>query len=76
LAIGLHLAAITYYWRVKKQNLVLPMVTGKKTAEQVDAIDSIPHSKVILGCIVAACCIGFVYWLVIINAPVLEEFYY
>jgi len=75
-AIGLHLAAVTYYWRVKKQNLVLPMVTGKKTAEQVDAIDAIPHSKIILGCIVAACCIGFVYWLVIINAPVLEEFYY
>ena len=75
-AIILHLGAIAYYWRVKKQNLVLPMVTGKKTAEQVAATDAIPHSKIILGCILAICCVGFVYWLVIINAPVIEEFYY
>jgi cytochrome b len=75
-AIGLHLAAVAYYWRVKKQNLVLPMITGKKSAKQVKAIDAIPHSKVILACIVAACCVGFVYWLVVMNAPVIEEFYY
>jgi len=75
-AIVLHLAAITYYWRVKKQNLVIPMITGKKTAGQVKATDAIPHSKLILASIVAICCVGFVYWLVIINAPVLEEFYY
>ncbi|WP_057831215.1 cytochrome b/b6 domain-containing protein [Colwellia sp. TT2012] len=75
-AIALHLAAITYYWCIKKQNLVLPMITGKKSAKQVNAIDAIPHSKLILGGIVAVCCLVFVYWLVIINAPVLEEFYY
>ena len=75
-AIALHLGAIAYYWRIKKQNLVLPMITGKKTANQVSAVDAIPHSKLILGCVVAVCCLGFVYWLVIINAPVLEEFYY
>jgi len=75
-AIGLHLAAVAYYWRVKKQNLVLPMITGKKSADQVEAIDAIPHSKIILACVLAACCIGFVYWLVVINAPVIEELYY
>jgi cytochrome b len=75
-AIALHLGAITYYWRIKKQNLVLPMLTGKKTSKQVQADDAIPHSKIILGCIVAVCCIGFVYWLVVINVPVIEEFYY
>jgi|TARA_B110000116_G_scaffold265006_1_gene273556 cytochrome b len=75
-AIGLHLAAVAYYWRVKKQNLVLPMITGKKTAKQVDAVDAIPHSKIILACVVATCCVGFVYWLVVMNAPVIEEFYY
>ena len=75
-AIALHIGAITYYWRIKKQNLVLPMITGKKADDQVSAVDAIPHSKLILGCIVAVCCVGFVYWLVIINAPVLEEFYY
>ncbi|KGJ91992.1 cytochrome b/b6 domain-containing protein [Colwellia psychrerythraea] len=75
-AIVLHIAAITFYWRVKKENLVLPMITGKKTAAHVKASDAIPHSKIILGCVVAVCCVAFVYWLVVINAPVLEEFYY
>ncbi|NQZ28504.1 MAG: cytochrome b/b6 domain-containing protein [Colwellia sp.] len=75
-AIALHIGAIAYYWYIKKQNLVLPMITGKKAANQVSAIDAIPHSKLILGCVVAICCVGFIYWLVIINAPVLEEFFY
>jgi len=75
-AIVLHIAAITFYWRVKKENLVLPMITGKKSITQVKASDAIPHSKIILGCIVAICCVIFVYWLVVINAPVIEEFYY
>ena len=75
-AIALHLAAIAYYWRIKKQNLVLPMITGNKSAKQVSAVDAIPHSKLILACVVAVCCIGFVYWLVVLNAPVIEEFYY
>ncbi len=75
-AIALHIAAIAYYWRIKKQNLVLPMITGKKPSTQVNAVDAIPHSKIILACIIAACCIGFIYWLVIINAPIIEEFYY
>ncbi len=75
-AIALHLAAVAYYWQVKKQNLVKPMITGRKSAEQVKATDAIPHSKLILASIVAVCCVGFVYWLVVVNAPVLEEFYY
>jgi cytochrome b len=75
-AIVLHILAIGYYWRVKKQNLVIPMITGKKVSDQVKATDAIPHSKLILASIIAVCCIGFVYWLVIINAPVIEEFYY
>ena len=75
-AIVLHLAAITFYWRVKKDNLVLPMITGKKTTKQVTSSDAIPHSKLKLGCIIALCCAAFVYWLVVINAPVIEDFYY
>jgi len=75
-AIALHLAAITFYWRVKKDNLVLPMITGKKTTKQVKASDAIPHSKVLLGAIIAIACAAFVYWLVVINAPVMEVFYY
>ena len=75
-AIVLHIAAITFYWRVKKDNLVVPMITGKKTAEQVNASDAIPHSKILLGCIIAIACAAFVYWLVVINAPVIEEVYF
>lgn len=76
IAIAFHLIAITFYWRVKKQNLVLPMITGTKTSKEVSSTDAIPHSKLLLGIFIAGCCIGFVYWLVVINAPVLEEFYY
>ncbi|MEW6993843.1 cytochrome b/b6 domain-containing protein [Colwelliaceae bacterium MEBiC 14330] len=75
-AIGLHITAIAYYWWVKKHNLVLPMITGKKSAKEVNEKDAIPHSKLILATIIAICTIGFVYWLVILNAPVIEEFYY
>jgi len=75
-AIVLHLCAVIYYWWVKKENLVLPMITGKKSVKQVTPADAIPHSKLILACIIAICCIGFVYWLVVLNAPVVEEFFY
>lgn len=75
-AIILHIAAIIFYWRVKKDNLVVPMITGKKTTEQVKPSDAIPHSKLILGSVIALCCAAFVYWLVVINAPVIESFYY
>jgi len=75
-AIFLHLAAITFYWLVKKENLVLPMITGNKNAKQVKASDAIPGSKIVLACIIAICCVAFIYWLVVLNAPVLEESYY
>lgn len=75
-AIFMHLAAVGYYWKIKKQNLILPMFTGKKASVQVSKDDAIPHSKLILAAIVALCCVAFVYWLVVINAPVIEEFYY
>ncbi|MEI6893095.1 MAG: cytochrome b/b6 domain-containing protein [Colwellia sp.] len=75
-AIILHVSAISFYWCVKKDNLVLPMITGSKTSDQVKSTDAIPHSKLILAVILAALCVGFVYWLVIINAPIIEEFYF
>lgn len=75
-AIALHLAAIAYYWWVKKQNLVVPMITGKKSDKLVSKADAIPHSKIILAIILAIACTAFVYWLVVINVPVVEEFYY
>jgi cytochrome b len=35
--LGLHIAAIVFYARVKGENLLLPMLTGKKTIETTDA---------------------------------------
>jgi len=75
-AIALHLGAIAYYWRVKKKNLILPMITGKKSAHLISESDVIPHSKVLLAIVVAIACTAFIYWLVVINVPVVEEFYY
>jgi len=75
-AIVLHLAAIAYYWRVKKQNLVLPMITGKKSSQLMSTTDAIPHSKIMLAIIIAIACTAFIYWLVVINVPVVEEYYY
>lgn len=75
-AIILHVGAIAFYWRVKKQNLVLPMITGKKHSQLVDKSDAIPNSKIVLACILALACAGFVYWLVVLNVPVVEDYYY
>ena len=58
-AIFLHLLAIFFYWRVKKQNLVVPMITGKKTDKHANASDAIPHSSIILGIFVALSCAAF-----------------
>ena len=75
-AIALHLLAILFYKLVKKKSLVLPMITGKKSAEDVSEKDAISHSKIILGIVIALLVAAFVYWLVVINAPVIEEYYY
>ena len=75
LSIGLHLLAIAYYWRVKKQNLVLPMITGKKSPPQVSAADGINSSRLALAGIVVIATASFIYWLVVINAPELTEYY-
>ncbi len=75
-SIVLHLSAITYYWQVKKLNLVKPMITGKKSTKLVDKSAAIAHSKIVLAIIIALLTAAFVYWLVIINAPVSDDFYY
>jgi cytochrome b len=75
-AIVLHLLAITYYVRVKKQSLVIPMITGKKPISQVSITDKITHSKLWLALIIVLVVAAFVYWLVVLNAPIIEEYYY
>jgi len=75
ISIVLHLLAIAYYWKVKKENLVSPMITGKKNASDVKEVDAITSSRIPLAIIIAIAASLFVYWLVIINAPIIEEFY-
>lgn len=75
-AIALHITAIIFYKKVKKQNLAKAMITGKKDAEKLSAEDEISSSRLWLALIVVSLCIAFVYWLVVINPPPMEEFFY
>ncbi len=75
-AIVMHLLAIAFYKISKKQSLVKPMITGKKSEPAVTKKDSISHSKVAVAALLAILVAAFVYWLVVVNAPVIEEFYY
>lgn len=76
ICVALHIAAIVFYKIAKKKNLVLPMFTGNKSSEDVKAEDEIKSSKIVRALIVAVVVAAFIYWLVVINAPEIEEFYY
>lgn len=75
-AIALHISAAFYYRLAKKHDLITPMITGKKSAEEVKTEEAIPHSKLLVAIIMAILVAGLVYWLVVINAPVEEEYFY
>ena len=51
---GLHLAAVAFYVRVRRQPLVNAMVTGRKPAEDVPAGEAITSSRVLLACVIVA----------------------
>lgn len=76
ICIALHIAAIIFYKLAKNKNLVVPMFSGKKQSEDVKPEDEIKSSKLISALLIAAIVAGFIYWLVVINVPVTEEFYY
>ena len=75
-AIGLHILAMVYYRVQKKTDLVTPMITGKKSIESINPSDEIPNSKVWLAIIVGLLVALFIYWLVVLNVPVEEEYFY
>ena len=62
LLVGLHLAAIAFYYFVKKHNLVKPMITGTTTAP-ADA-PATRRGSTGLALVLLVLCAGFVYWLV------------
>ncbi len=74
-AIALHLLAIFYYVRIKKESLIVPMITGKKSAKHVNDSDVIKHSRLWLAAFIIIIVTVFVYWLVVLNVPIIEEYY-
>lgn len=72
----LHIAAVVYYLKVKKVDLIKPMFTGKKPENLIQTKEGINNSKLGVAIVVAAIVVAFVYWLVVINAPVVEDYYY
>jgi cytochrome b len=71
--IGLHLVAIGWYLVFLKHNLIRPMLDGKKAVAEKD---SIGHSQLIKAILIMCLVAVFVYWLVEINPPPIEDGYY
>lgn len=74
--VSLHVAAIAFYKIAKNKNLVLPMLTGKKSSDEVKAEDAINGSKLAIALVLALIVAAFIYWLVVVNVPVIEDYYY
>lgn len=71
--IGLHLVAIGWYLVVLKHNLIKPMLDGKKAVAAENAIE---HSQLIKAILIMCLVAIFVYWLVEMNPPPVEDGYY
>jgi cytochrome b len=59
--IGLHLGAVLFYWVVKRDNLILPMVTGRKSWPVAAPASANPVGRALVILIVVG---GAVFWLV------------
>lgn len=71
----LHIGAIFYYLFAKKINLIVPMITGYKLSHS-EKTSGIKSSKLLLSLIIILIVAVFLYWLLVLNIPVEEEFYY
>lgn len=63
-AIGVHVAAALFYLWFKRDNLILPMITGRKPSQQVPAGQAISSSRLWLAVIVASLVGGALAWVV------------
>lgn len=73
----LHISAIFYYLFAKKINLIVPMITGYKLRHNdSEKTSGIKSSKLLLALIIILIVAVFLYWLLVLNIPVEEEFYY
>ncbi|MFO1502992.1 MAG: cytochrome b/b6 domain-containing protein [Steroidobacteraceae bacterium] len=75
--ISLHVLAIVFYAVYKRQNLVHPMVTGKKLASMVPEHEAIASSQLLKALIVALICAGGIYAMIKLAPPpaAVEEYY-
>jgi cytochrome b len=71
--IGLHIFALLFYKFKLKQNLLKPMIDGKK---YIDEKHGVANSQLIKAIILIILISAFIIWLVVFNAPPLEEDYY
>jgi cytochrome b len=71
----IHISAAVYYLVVKKVNLIVPMITGYKAMIN-DENKGIKSSKLLIAAVIISVVVVFVYWLVVLNIPVEEEFYF
>lgn len=72
---GIHIGAAFFYLVMKKINLIFPMFTGYKSSDNENE-RGIKSSKLLLALVVLAVVGLFLYWLLVLNIPVEEEFYY
>jgi cytochrome b len=67
-AIGLHLIAVSAYYFLRGENLVGPMITGRKSGAWLPADAGIGNARVLLALVLAAAC-ALALYLVIATAP-------
>lgn len=61
---AVHIVAALGYWLVKRENLIVPMITGRKRADEVAPDEAIAQSKLLVWCALAALVAGAVYVIV------------
>ena len=63
-AIGVHLVAVAAHLLIQRDNLIVPMFTGRKPNALVSPGEAIPGSRIILAVILSAACAGLLAWVV------------
>jgi hypothetical protein len=63
-AVWLHVAAVFFYLLMKKDNLILPMITGRKLEPWLGVDQQIAGAHLVRALLLAAACAGIVFWLV------------
>jgi cytochrome b len=66
--IVVHMLAAIGYWLFKRENLIVPMMTGRKLASEVPAEEAIANSRLLVWCALVALVAGAVY-VVVSTAP-------